>query len=327
MSARPLVSVLMGVRDGGAHLRGALDSVLAQSLRDLELIVVDDASTDGTPQLLAAYEDERLVVVRNEENLGLTRSLNRALDRARGHFIARQDADDRSLPERLTRQVKYLERRPELSLCGTWARFIDYSGHVVGAGHPPGDSAELAAGLPLENKIFHGTILARRALMDALGGYRDAFRYSQDYDLYLRALAGHRLANLPEELYELRFHTASISDRHAELQHRYRALARRLHTQRLASGSDDLDLGVPEERLLDGVDVEADYWRQRAMYRRLAGDIAGYRSALREAVRHNPRDGRAYAHLMLSLFGKRGVDAADRAWQRLAARVLPRRAT
>ena len=140
--------------------------------------------------------------------------------------------------------------------------------------------------------------------MEELGGYREAFRYSQDYDLYLRALAGHRLANIPEELYELRFHTASISDRQAQLQHRYKALARRLHAQRLRGGTDDLDAGVPAEELLAQVDVEADYWRQRATYRRLAGDMPGYRKALREAIRRNPRDIRAYARLFLSRIGR-----------------------
>jgi glycosyltransferase involved in cell wall biosynthesis len=300
MSEAPLVSILMGVRDGGAHLRAAIDSVLAQSLGELELIVIDDASGDGTAELLAGYDDPRLAVIANEENLGLTRSPNRALASARGRYVGRQDADDRSLPARLERQVTFLEEQADVTLCGTWARFIDDAGQVVGAGHPPAESGDLAAGLLVENKIFHGTFLARRELLEELGGYREAFRYSQDYDLYLRALARHRLANLPEELYELRFHTASISDRRAELQHRYKALARRLHAQRVHAGTDELEAGTPVEELLAGVDVEADYWRQRATYRRLAGDIPGSRSALREAIRRNPRDIRAYARLVLS---------------------------
>lgn len=318
MSERPLVSLMMGVHNGATHLAEAVDSVLAQSLSDLELIVVDDASTDATPAILAGYDDARLVVLRNHENIGLTRSLNRAFATARGPYVGRQDADDRSLSDRIRRQVGLLEERPEVSLCGTWARFIDEAGRVAGAGHPPTDSGELAAGLLVENKIFHGTILMRRALMESVGGYREAFRYSQDYDLYLRALGGHRLANVPEELYELRFHTASISDMQAELQHRYRTLARELHAQREERGSDDLDDGVPVEVLLERAEVSPDYWRQRAMYRRLAGDLPGYRTALREALRRNPRDARAYAHLLISAFGSRGPAVADRAWRRMS---------
>jgi glycosyltransferase involved in cell wall biosynthesis len=326
MSDGPLVSLLMGVHNGERYLREAVDSVLQQALGDLELIVVDDASNDGTGRILGDFDDPRLVVLRNAENVGLTPSLNRALERARGHFVGRQDADDRSLPQRLARQVAFLEARPDVGLCGTWARFIDESGRSAGAGHPPSESDDLADGLLAENKIFHGTILARRPLMEELGGYRNAFRYSQDYDLYLRALATTRLANVPEELYELRFHTASISDSKADLQHRYKALARRLHAQRRETGSDDLHAGVEVGELMESTDVEADFWRQRAMYRRLAGDMPGYRRALREALRRNPRDARAWAHLLLSLSGARGLQAVDHAWRRLTARLRAGRA-
>ena len=320
-----LVSVLMGVCDGARYLDAAVTSILGQTMADLELIVVDDASTDATPEILAGYDDPRLVVLRNERNLGLTPSLNRALGRARGSFIARQDADDRSLPGRLERQLAFLTERSDVALCGAWARFIDGSDRAAGAGHPPSDSADLAAGLLLENKIFHGTMLARRELMDALGGYREAFRYSQDYDLFLRALASHRLANVPEELYELRFHAASISGTKTELQQRYRSLARLLHAQRVEAGVDRLETGTPVDELLADAEVATDYWRHRATYRRLAGDLPGYRRALREAVRRNPRDARAYAHLIVSLFGERGIQAVDRAWQ-IASRQQARRA-
>ena len=125
----------------------------------------------------------------------------------------------------------------------------------------------------------------------------------------------------------MRFHMASITDTKAELQHRYRALARVLHGQRLESGADQLDTGTPVEELLADVEVEADYWRHRATYRRLAGDLPGYRRALREAVRRNPRDIRTYAHLMVSLFGARGIEAVDRGWGRIASRQRPRGAT
>ena len=174
-----------------------------------------------------------------------------------------------------------------------------------------------------ENKIFHGTLLARREVMRELGGYREAFRYTQDYDLYLRALDRHRIANVPEELYELRFHDAAISGSKQELQHRYRELARRLAAQRRERGSDDLDAGVPAEELLERVAEDADsaeFWRHRAMYRRLAGDMPGYRRALLEARRREPRDPRVYVHLLVSLAGSRAVEAEDRAFQRLVAR-------
>jgi glycosyltransferase involved in cell wall biosynthesis len=325
VSSAPLVSLLMGVQDGEAYLPAAVDSVLGQTMGDLELIVVDDASSDRTPQILAGYDDSRLVVLRNEENIGLTRSLNRGLAAARGRYVGRQDDDDRSLPARLERQLAFLDKHPDIALCGTWARFIDTAGIRSGVGHPPAEPDALAAGLLEENKIFHGSLLARRELMDALGGYRVEFRYSQDYDLYLRALDSHRLANVPEELYELRFHTAAITNTKSELQHRFRAVARTLAEQRRARGSDDLEAGVPMEHLLEAAAFDASgpvYWRHRALYHRLAGDLPGYRQALREALRRDPGHLRTRLQLALSLLGSRGVTAGDRAWrlgQRLRA--------
>lgn len=319
---RPLVSVLMGVRDGDRHLAEAVESILAQRMGDLELIVVDDASTDTTPSLLDSYEDPRLVVLRNARNLGLTRSLNLALSAARGGYVARQDADDRSLPQRLARQVAFLEARRDVGICGTWVRYLDDNGRVVGTGHPPVDPDKLARALPVRNELVHGTILARRSVLADLGGYRDAFRYSQDYDLYLRALGRHRVANVAEELYELRFHAGAISTTHLEPQNRYRTLARELWVQRRDQGRDELDAGTPVEELLERLpDVtEHDLWTRRSVYRRLTGDLKGYRRALLALIRLRPLSVRPYVHLAVSLGGRRAVERVDRAWLALLER-------
>jgi glycosyltransferase involved in cell wall biosynthesis len=324
VTGAPVASLVMGVHDGAAYLREAVDSVLAQTMAEVELVVVDDASRDATPEILAAYDDPRLVVLRNAENLGLTRSLNRGLAAARGRYVGRHDADDRSVPERLERQVAFLEAHPGVGLCGTWARLIDRDGRVTGTGHPPSEPDALAAALLVENKLYHGSFLGRRALWDALGGYREAFRYSQDYDLLLRALDAHRVANVPEELYEMRFHDTTITGTRQEAQQRFRSLALRLALERRARGGRDaLDDGVPVERLLEAVAADGDgaeFWRVRAMYRRLSGDLRGSRRALVEVIRREPRDARAYLHLLVSLGGPRAAGAADRAWVALQAR-------
>lgn len=319
MNAAPAVSVLMGVRNGLPYLREAIDSVLAQTFTDLELIVVEDASTDATPELLGEIGDPRLVVLRNDENLGLTRSLNRALRSARGTYVARQDADDRSLPQRIERQFDYLERHPEIGLCGTWARFVDGHGRVTALGLPPSDPDRLAGELRRSNEIVHGTIVARRELMQALHGYREGFRYAQDYDLYLRALDQRwKLAVVPEVLYDLRFHDAAITGVRGEAQTRFAALARLLSEQRLERGRDDVEAGESPESLLarNASLSEVEIRRRQTMYRRLSGDMRGYRRALAGMVRIDPRDSRHYVHLLLSLGGRRALMAADR----LAAR-------
>lgn len=318
----PHVSVLMGVHDGRHHLGEAVESVLAQTMGDLELIVVDDASTDGTAELLARCGDPRLVVLRNEENLGLTRSLNRALGAARGAFVARQDADDRSRPQRLERQLAFLATHRDVGICGAWVRHLDGEGRPVGTGHPPTGPDELTQALQLRNDLVHGTILARREVLEELGGYREAFRYAQDYDLYLRALGRHGLANVAEELYELRFHRDALSTTHLELQDRYRLLARELWTQRRERGHDELEAGVPVEVLLEALTgaTERDLWRRRTVNRRLTGDLKGYRRALAALIRLHPQDPRPWVHLAVSLGGRRAVERVDRAWLALQER-------
>jgi glycosyltransferase involved in cell wall biosynthesis len=314
VSEPPVVSVLMGVHDGAPEVRDAVESVLGQTLRDLELIVVDDASEDATPRLLAGFSDPRLVILRNGENIGLTRSLNLALAAARGRFVARQDADDRSLPRRLERQVAFLEARPDVGLCGTWARFVDDRGRVTALGRPPSDPDRLASALDHGNEIFHGTILARRNLMNSLGGYREGFRYAQDYDLYLRALERSRLAVLPEPLYELRFHRGAISLSRPEAQMQFAALARRLAEQRRDGGQDELDAGVPAPELIERAPPlsPTEVRRRQVMHRRLAGDLKGYRRGLLEMLRVDARDPRHYIHFILSFGGRPTLMAADR---------------
>jgi len=116
VSAVPRVSVAMAVYNGERYLRQAVDSVLAQTFCDFEFLIVDDGSTDSTPEILAGYGDRRVVVISNSQNVGLTRSLNRCLERARGEYVARMDADDVSMPTRLEKQAAYLDRHPAVGL-------------------------------------------------------------------------------------------------------------------------------------------------------------------------------------------------------------------
>ncbi|MGH3066396.1 MAG: glycosyltransferase family 2 protein, partial [Gaiellaceae bacterium] len=119
MPTAPLVSVLLAVHDGELYLRAALESALRQTIDDLELIVVDDASTDATPDVVAQIADSRLRVLRNDEQLGLARSLNRGLDEARGRYVVRLDADDVALPRRLERQLARIRATPGTVILGT----------------------------------------------------------------------------------------------------------------------------------------------------------------------------------------------------------------
>jgi glycosyltransferase involved in cell wall biosynthesis len=195
----PAVSVLMSVRDGAPWVRPAVLSVLAQTASDLELIVIDDGSTDATADLLAALHEPRLRVER-QEPAGLTRSLNRALALARAPLLARLDADDLAAPDRLERQRAFLDAHPDVGLLGTGAREVDASGHEVGVVSPPAEDAQIRRALIRANPFVHSSVMMRRSVLDRVGGYDEALPVAQDYDLWMRMSRITRLGNLPEPL-------------------------------------------------------------------------------------------------------------------------------
>jgi hypothetical protein len=208
----PRVSVLMAVRDGERFLRESLASVFAQSEADLELVVVDDGSTDGSAAILEAQDDPRLVRLANPKPLGLAQALNRALGVARGELVARQDADDVSHPERLERQLRFLRERPELGVLGTWLERIDAAGRPAGALRAPRSHARIAWSLALGgNPLAHPSVMARRELLERAGGYDARLRVAQDHELWTRLLPRARFANLPEALVRYREHAASLT--------------------------------------------------------------------------------------------------------------------
>jgi len=127
----PKVTVLMPVYNGERYLNEAVDSILGQTFTDFEFLIIDDASTDKTPEILRSYDDPRIRVVTNEENLGLSKSLNKGLALARGEFIARMDADDVSYPYRLQVQHEFMTQHPGAGVIGSWAEYIDRKGEIV----------------------------------------------------------------------------------------------------------------------------------------------------------------------------------------------------
>jgi glycosyltransferase involved in cell wall biosynthesis len=206
----PAVSVLLAVHDGAPLVSEAVASVLAQTDPDLELIVLDDGSTDATPSLLAAVTDPRLHVHRQPHS-GLTRALNRALALARGPLVARLDADDLALPARLARQRAFLGEHPEIGLLGTAAREDDAVGLPVRVVRPPADDAALRRALIRANPFVHSSVMARRELLARVGGYDETLDVAQDYDLWLRLARLTRLANLDEVLVVRRLGARRVS--------------------------------------------------------------------------------------------------------------------
>ena len=209
--APPAVTVLLPVRNGAAHLAAALESIFAQTFRDFELLVIDDGSTDATPEILRAVRDPRLRVVTHPQNLGLVPTLNEGLALARGALIARQDHDDRSHPERLRKQVDYLRAHPDCALVGTEAWQTNEAGRVAFRLLRPRTAESIRWYLCFDNAFIHSSVLFRRSIVrDEFGGYSRSL-HSEDYALWSRVARAHPTANLTEPLLHFREHAASAT--------------------------------------------------------------------------------------------------------------------
>lgn len=208
----------MGVHNGERWLKEAIDSLLKQTLRDFELIAVDDGSTDSTQQILSTYGDERIVVVRNAEKLGLTRSLNRGLALARGKYVARLDADDVAEPDRLERQVAFFDNHASCDILGTEGHVINDRGAVVRRFRASFNGlSEYTYLMYYGTPVIHSSLMARRDVFESLSGYDERFPIRQDLVLYLKhASRGGRIHLLHEPLIRLRQHGASVSATDAE---------------------------------------------------------------------------------------------------------------
>ena len=218
--AVPAVSVVLPVYNSEPYLAEALDSILRQTFDDFELIAVYDASTDNSRTRLedAARRDARVRVV-DGPGRGLVDALNLGLERARGEFIARMDADDVSQSTRFARQVEYLRANPQIAVVGSAITLIDAAGRVMREIDYPLTPAEVDRFLiETGSALAHPAVMARRDAMLSVGGYRSLFQHAEDYDLWLRLAERHSLANLPERLLRYRHHDTKGSLRHAAAQ-------------------------------------------------------------------------------------------------------------
>jgi glycosyltransferase involved in cell wall biosynthesis len=218
MAQQPRVSVVMSVFNGEKFLAEAIESMLCQTYQDFELLIVDDASTDGTAAILAGYSDARLRVITNGTNLGLTPSLSRALGEARGEFIARQDADDVSLPERLAIQVEWLDRHPEVAVLGSELEIVDAEGKSRGRFGVATDHAEIVWRMFYGRVLAHPSVMFRADPVKAAGGYDTDVAVAQDLDLWTRLVGKARFANLQRPLVRYRTHPGAVSVRKGEAQ-------------------------------------------------------------------------------------------------------------
>jgi glycosyltransferase involved in cell wall biosynthesis len=220
MASVPMLSVLMPVYNAERYVAEAVDSILGQTFRDFEFLIIDDGSTDSSGAILRRYaeRDPRIRVV-SRHNTGLLVALNELLGLARGELLARMDADDVALPDRLEREVNYLRDHPEVVCVGGRVMLIDPDGHPLGPGHLETDHEELVEmGLSGLCPLNHPSVLMRREVVLAVGGYRPEYSTAEDLDLFLRLAEVGRLANLPVIVTRYRLHPNSVSERQQRLQ-------------------------------------------------------------------------------------------------------------
>jgi glycosyltransferase involved in cell wall biosynthesis len=219
MSSSPLVSVVMSVFNGEQFLAEAVDSILNQSFRDFEFIVINDGSTDSSGAILDSYQkkDSRLRVYQ-QENRGLVESLNRGCSLAQGQYVARMDADDISLRDRLSWQVSWMGKHPEVGVVGGAVQIIGTKGKPKTTYRHPTANHEIRSKLPKFSPIWHPTAFMRTDVFISTGGYRALFRDAEDYDLWFRIAERAQLANLDLVVLKYRVHPGQVSRRKIEQQ-------------------------------------------------------------------------------------------------------------
>lgn len=206
------LTVLMAVHNGERYLRTAIDSILQQTYSNFCFLIVDDASTDGTREIVRSYQDRRVHLVCLTENVGQTAALSFGLRQTTTPWIARMDDDDYSAPTRLERQMRALDADPSLSCVGTHAwTFRDDPQVAEGVLATPLHHAEIKRALLRGSPIIHGSIVVSTAALREVGGYNDRYRVSADVELYDRLLYKYTAATIPEQLLGIRRHTEQRS--------------------------------------------------------------------------------------------------------------------
>jgi len=223
------ISVLLPVYNGARYICRSINSVLAQTFSDFEIIVIDDCSTDVTPDLLSKYNDERVRIFRNETNMGVALSLNRGLSESSSPIIARQDADDISHPDRFLLQSKYLKAHPECVALGSQLVDIDLDGKFIDWRLVPIFHVDIVRRMLMGRggQVPHPAAMCRRDALISIGGYRQTYELAEDLDLFLRLSEMGKLANLPSALVCYRVHGGSVSEKNRPKQLEVAALAAR----------------------------------------------------------------------------------------------------
>jgi glycosyltransferase involved in cell wall biosynthesis len=241
------VSVIMSVYNGEQFLRKAIESILNQTFKDFEFIIINDGSTDKTQEIVDSYKDPRIVVIKNQQNIGLPKSLNKGLEIARGEYIARMDADDISLPDRLEKQVKLLDNHRNIGyVSNNWSRLTENGQKEMCICKLPVTYEEIQKESMKWDCFCHASSMFRKVCQQEIGLYRPELELSENTDFCLRFSEKFQMANIPELLYKRHIHLKSISVEKTYEQQQFVKLTLDLARERRLYCNDRLQ--IPEKR-------------------------------------------------------------------------------
>lgn len=213
------VSVLMPVFNAEKYLAEAIDSIISQTWEDWELVIINDGSTDSSLSIIESYTDKRIRLINNELNLGLIKTLNKGIELCKGEYVARMDADDVAHPERLQKQVNFLDQNRNHILCGTNADIINNKGEIVGKIMNPTSNTLLQISLLFTNPFIHPSMMIRKsAFKESL--FDEKALHVEDFELWTRLATKGKIANLEQALLKYRWHDTNVSIKHANIQER-----------------------------------------------------------------------------------------------------------
>jgi glycosyltransferase involved in cell wall biosynthesis len=213
-SNNPLISVVMPVLNGEKYLRSAMESILNQSISDFEFIIINDGSTDETETIIKSFNDQIFVYKKHDSNLGLAKSFNIGIREARGKFIARMDADDVSMPNRLKQQLDFLEHHQDTGLVGSSVILVDENNRPLKKHSRPASHLEIKWSSLFSNPLIHSTVMAWSEILKN-NLYDENFTNSEDYELWSRLLftTDIKLANIQEPLLFYRTYKQSFTQK------------------------------------------------------------------------------------------------------------------
>lgn len=260
---KPKLTVLMAVYNGEAYLRECIESTLNQTYKDFEFLIIDDSSTDTTRAIIKSYRDNRIRLIENGRNLSQVTSLNIGLEHARGEYIARIDADDVMLPNRLERQLNFLNSRTYIALAGSWGDAIDERGDIIARSKLPMRNEEIIVGILMGEFVsVHSSVMFRKDIILGVGKYNESFSFTEDLKLITDLLIkGYKISNIPERLIRYRLHNDRISVRDHAPQIKRAYIAIREFIENFTRESSEIDRELLFNFLTSAGSMNKLYWK------------------------------------------------------------------